>query len=260
MADEHKDPGASGPSDSLHHKERAERGNITDKEMHKVHAQLMREKAEPTEGFPPTPIYILFIFAITTFWGGWYMAQNNKDFRADVFDPEFQVGGPPPEPPPYDPIAKGARLYSSQCATCHQSDGQGVPGVYPPLTGSSWVLDSRVKPTAILIHGLNGPIEVLGNTYNGNMPAVGDWSDRDISAVLTYIRQAWGNTAEGISEEQVAEARDRYAGRRSPWTADELLALDPLTTPYVDPTADTGEGGGEGGNADAGADEVGGAE
>ncbi|MEM0966140.1 MAG: cytochrome c [Verrucomicrobiota bacterium] len=218
---------------ALKHEPRSEKSPLSDPEMQDVHAQLMREKEEPREGFPPVPIALLFLFSIVIFVCGIYMGKNSAGFRWDVYDPNFDPAmlGQVQEAPAFDPIARGERVFSQQCAQCHQGTGMGVPGVYPPLVGARWVVENRVKPTAILINGLVGEIEVMGNVYNGNMPAfAGILSDRDIGAVLTYIRQAWGNDAGPISEEQVAEARALYGSRASPWGATELLDLPELET------------------------------
>jgi len=198
-----------------------------------VHAQLMREKEEPREGFPPVPIALLFLFSIVIFVCGIYMGKKSAGFRWDVYDPNFDPASlnVVKVAPPFDPIARGARVYSQQCAQCHQGSGMGLAGVYPPLVGSEWVLDSRATPTAILINGLNGKIIVKGNEYNGNMPAFAEiLSDRDIGAVLSYIRQEWGNDAGLISEEQVAEARSLYASRAAPWAGDEVKGIPELQT------------------------------
>jgi hypothetical protein len=84
---------------------------------------------------------------------------------------------------------------------------------------------------------------VKGNVYSGNMPAFGGLlSDRDLGAVLTYVRQAWGNGAGPITEEQVAEARARYGDRASPWQAAELRDLAELETVAAVPeTEEVGE-------------------
>lgn len=210
-----------------------DKGTLSDPEVQKVHSQLMREKEEPSEGFPPLPIALLFLFAVITFVCGIYLGNNAAGFRWDVYDPNFDPAmlGVEVEPPPFDPIARGKKVYNQQCLQCHQDSGMGVPGAFPPLVNSSWVTDTRVVPAAILLDGLAGEIEVNGNIYNGNMPAFGGiLSDRDIGAVLTYIRQEWGNAAGPISEEQVAEARNLYGGRGAPWSADELLELPELQT------------------------------
>lgn len=211
--------------------------------MQNVHAQLMREKEEPREGFPPVPIFLLFLFAIVVFFCGIYMGERSGGFRWDIYDPNFDPAllSVEREAPAFDPIARGQRVYSQQCAQCHQSSGQGIPGVYPPLVGTSWVLETRRVPIAVLLNGLSGEIEVKGNTYSGLMPDFARLSDRDIAAVLTFIRQEWGNDAGPISEEQVAEMRDRVGGRASPWTSDEVWALEPLSTEFEEPADETPE-------------------
>lgn len=212
---------------------KAESGSYSDPEVQKLHAQVLREKEEPHEGFLPIPIFILFVFAIVIFYGGVYMGKNSAGFRWDVYDPNFDPASVAAASvaPAFDPIARGRRVYAQQCASCHQPDGSGVPGVYPPMFNSIWVTDSKIKPTAILLNGLIGEIEVAGNIYNGNMPAFGGiLSDRDIAAVLTFIRQEWGNQAPPISEEQVAEARAAIGGRTTQFTAPELLALPELAS------------------------------
>lgn len=215
-------PGSKNPKNEL--------GKISDREMQSVHAQLNREKAEPTEGFAPIPIFILFVFAAVTFWGGVYIGHNSGDFRWDVFDPNFDPAVAGEQTAfVFDPIARGRRLYSQQCSQCHQADGTGVRGLYPPLVGTEWVLGPKEVPTKILLHGLQGEIEVLGNTYSGLMPAFGPpglgLSSRDIGAVLTFIRQEWGNDAEPIDEEFVDQVLGEVGARTAPWTGEELRAV-----------------------------------
>jgi len=215
----------------LRREPRSEQSPLSDPDVQNVHAQLMREKEEPTEGFPPLPLALLALSSIVLFVCGTYLGVRSGGFSAFVYDPNYDpaTAAQGSEAPAFDPIARGERLYSQQCANCHQTNGEGLPGVYPPLAGSSWVNDSHVVPASILLNGLAGPIEVRGNQYNGVMPAFGGLlSDRDIGAVLTYIRQAWGNQAPAISEEQVAEARSLYESRSGPWSAEELLELPPL--------------------------------
>jgi len=216
----------------LRNEPRSDQSPLSDPDVQQVHAQLLREKEEPTENFPPLPIALVVLFSVVIFICGIYLGTRSGGFSAFVYDPNYDpvaAAAGAGEAPAFDPIARGERLYTQQCAQCHQGDGQGLPGVYPPLVGSSWVTDAHVIPASILLNGLAGPIEVRGNVYNGVMPAFGDlWSDRDIGAVLTYIRQAWGNQAPPITEEVVAEARSLYASRSGPWSAEELLALPPL--------------------------------
>ena len=212
-------------------KESLEKAGYQDRQMQRVHAQLMREKSEPTEGFSPMPIFTLFLFAVIVFWGGVYVTTYSGDFRWDVYDPHFQPDAAPREAPAFDPIARGRRVYTARCQQCHQADGQGTPGAYPPLVDTPWVLEDRERLVKILLHGLEGEIEVRGNTYNGAMPAFGpgglNIGDRDIGAVLTFIRQEWGNEADEITEEEVTSIREAV-GPRGVWNAPDLLADHPL--------------------------------
>jgi mono/diheme cytochrome c family protein len=215
-------------------RESLEKAGYQDKQIQDVHAQLMREKDEPTEGFTPVPLFTLFLFAIIVFWGGVYFTKYSGDFRWDVYDPNQRGESVVAEAPAFDPIARGSRVYRNRCAQCHQAEGQGVAGVYPTLVGTEWVTGSDERLVKILLHGLEGEIVVRGNTYNGAMPAFGpgpgglNIGDRDIGAVVTFIRQAWGNNAEAISEERVAEVREAI-GNRGPWDGAELLNLHPLS-------------------------------
>jgi len=114
------------------------------------------------------------------------------------------------------------------CFTCHQPNGQGISGQFPPLAGSDWVLGEKERLIKISIHGLMGEIEVNGVKYNNVMapPGIppGSLTDQQIADVLTYIRNEWGNSASAVSPEEVATVRltvmDRAAMQM--WTAAEL--------------------------------------
>jgi mono/diheme cytochrome c family protein len=90
-------------------------------------------------------------------------------------------------------VAAGGEVYGNVCAACHQADGQGQAGMYPPLAGAGGYYGSPQDHARILVHGLNGEIEVLGKKYNGAMPAQGYMSDYELAAVATYVRHSWGN-------------------------------------------------------------------
>jgi len=114
------------------------------------------------------------------------------------------------------------------CFTCHQPNGQGISGQFPPLAGSDWVLGEKERLIKISMHGLMGEIEVNGVKYNNVMapPGIppGSLTDQQIADVLTYIRNEWGNSASAVSPEEVATVRltvkDRAAMQM--WTAAEL--------------------------------------
>ena len=120
-------------------------------------------------------------------------------------------------------LVNGRAAFVRVCAVCHQVTGQGVPGVFPPLVGSHLVTaaDPGVA-IRIVLHGLQGPIEVKGQTYNSAMPPQGPLlKDRDIADVLSYVRSSWGHSAPEVTEEQVKTVR-RTVKRDTMWTWPEL--------------------------------------
>ena len=105
-------------------------------------------------------------------------------------------------------LSLGQRVYASRCASCHQSAGQGVSGVYPPLADADWVTGDKSRLIDLILNGLSGEIEVRGIIYNGAMPPwASTLNDAEIAAVLGHIRSSWGNTAEPISAREVNAAR-----------------------------------------------------
>ena len=116
--------------------------------------------------------------------------------------------------------------YAEVCQVCHQANGMGLEGAFPPLAGSEWVNGPAIVPIAIVLKGLQGEIVVKGKTYNGAMMA---WesvlNDDDLAATLTYARSQWGNRAAPVTAAQVRAARARFASRTTPWTATEVRAL-----------------------------------
>lgn len=212
-----------------------EQAGASDESLQRVHSILLREKPEPSEGFSPMPLFLLgfistMIFLcsiyIVHYRGGLELGLETASMIYDErFDPAKAAGAGAAQELTLDDIIRlGRRVYTQQCALCHQANGMGVPGVYPPLVGSDWVVASEERLIRVLLHGLVGEIQVLGNTYNGNMPAFSALGDERVAQVLTYIRQDWGNAAEPITTEQVRAARD-LAPRSAPWTQAELEAF-----------------------------------
>ena len=123
-------------------------------------------------------------------------------------------------------LPDGKQVYATTCAACHQATGEGVSGVFPPLAGSEWVAGDEAKLARIILHGVTGPIEVAGETFNGMMPPWGGtMKDADIAAVITYVRSAWGNKAAPVTAATVASVRAANSSRTTPWTAAELEAV-----------------------------------
>ncbi len=202
-----------------------------------MHAPIMREKMEPRDGHEPMPLWMIWACAALLFWGGWYLATYSGGFQGLTLDENppsrFTASGAPP-----DAATMGGRLFFS-CRSCHQGNGQGIPGAIPPLAGSDWVVGNPARVKRIVLHGLQGPIAVNGETYNSVMPSFASYNDQQLAAVLTFIRTnaAWGNRAEPISPESVAATRAATRNRTKAWTADELNAILADDLPATPPTS-----------------------
>ena len=103
----------------------------------------------------------------------------------------------------------GREIYEKHCLACHQIDGSGVPGFYPPLSKTEWVTGDKERLIEILLRGLSGKIEVNGESYNQEMASAEFLTDTEISAVLTYIRRSFGNDSDEITSEEVSHVRTK---------------------------------------------------
>ena len=219
------DPNRPG-SDELQSHLEGEGLNVRD-----VHGAILREKDDPRDGYEPIPLWLVSFFMALVFWGGAYLAFNSGGFESTVFNPSqvsWSGGGAVAKGPP-DPKVVGKRLFTANCVACHQATGLGVAGQFPTLVGSEWVLtegwhgDNHL--VSILLHGLQGAIQVKGDTYNGAMPPWKQLKDDQIAAILTYIRSEWGNNESPISAEQVAKIREETAAQTEPYTQAQLQAI-----------------------------------
>ena len=119
----------------------------------------------------------------------------------EVYLPEgsrIRIAEPPPSAAPpaktkKELLERGKGVYAANCAACHQANGQGIPKAFPPLVRSDYLNADKVRAIRTVTGGLQGPITVNGEKYNGVMPA---WtlSDEDVAAVLSYIYGSWGNS------------------------------------------------------------------
>jgi mono/diheme cytochrome c family protein len=195
--------------------------------IQELHAPIMREQAEPRDGFEPVPSVFVPLFGALIFWAGFFFATHFRDFNPNALsqDPTpVAAEGPEKE---LTPVEKGAKIFAGTCASCHGGDGSGAS--CPPLAGSEWVQErSAGVIVRILLNGAEGPIEVIRKQYSASMKLADPLSDADAAAVATFVRQAWGNKAHqagDITPQYVQAVRKNIAGRATQWTAGELKAI-----------------------------------
>lgn len=221
-------PSDDASQDPIRSRPTLEQGELADASIHTVHSTVRSEGAEPHEAMRPIPILVIFLFSALMFWGGLYIQRYSGNYRADIFDHNWTpTSAAQAVEKPFDPLIEGAKLFSRNCQQCHQQTGKGVHGVYPPLDGSEWVQGVPERIVKVLLFGMSGTVTVAGETVTGNMPSVGHLKDRQIAAVLSYIRQAWSNKAEAVPEELVTKLRAETQ-RTKPWKPEELLAEHPF--------------------------------
>jgi mono/diheme cytochrome c family protein len=129
---------------------------------------------------------------------------------------------------PLTPAQIGQKLYGQNCASCHQPTGVGQPGQYPPLAGSEWVSGPKDRLTLILLAGISGPLTVKGTTYSANvMPGWATaFNDEKMASLMTYIRSAWGNTADEVKTDEVTAARAKFSSTMgSPCSESQLMQV-----------------------------------
>jgi len=101
----------------------------------------------------------------------------------------------------------GKIVYMQFCLSCHMENGEGVPGLYPPLSQTKYVLGDKEWLIKNVLLGQQGPIEVKGQQYNNIMTKLDFLRDKQIAEVLTYVRSNFGNSASAVTEEEVQKVR-----------------------------------------------------
>jgi mono/diheme cytochrome c family protein len=188
--------------------------------------------SQPLLKEPAFPIWLIVFLTLLLYAVAVYFDGHGSGFHPQVYAPyssytqlaDLQITGPP------NPLEIGFRVYHKpSCVSCHQASGAGSPGQFPPLVGSEWVQEP--EPGRIIravLNGLQGPISVKNQQYNNAMVAWGGvFSDEEIAAVITYIRQNkdWGNNAPAVTADRVKAVREKIKGHPGPFTADELLKI-----------------------------------
>ena len=186
---------------------------LNDKELQRRAQQ--RETAEPSERSKPIPKLFLIFALAHVVWGAAYIVTTGPFGTATLGDQRTvaDLSGPAPGAAG---VVDGKKVFAVNCVACHQTTGKGLPGVFPPLDGSEWVTGEERTIVNILLHGVNGEMEVMGVTYKGAMPAFKQLSDAELAAVATYVRAEWSNKASPITP-QLFEAERKASTRTAPF-------------------------------------------
>jgi mono/diheme cytochrome c family protein len=196
-------------------------------------SQVNRE-SEPSVGFAPVPVVLFLLFGALFFAGQLYLDHYGGGFQAEVYQPYSSwkmVQDLQPKGEGDVLFAKGKKIFSDVgCVACHQANGMGVAGQFPPLAGSEWVLaPGPNRIIRIAQNGLEGPITVKGTTWSLAMPSglTANLSDEDFAALMTFVRgnKEWGNNASPVTPAEIKAVRDQTKDRQTPWHAEELLAI-----------------------------------
>ncbi len=141
-------------------------------------------------------IFLLLVVFILAACGG-SNTQNKKVQATDAAENRLETTVEHP----------GNEIYQSVCLVCHMADGSGVPGMHPPISESDYVTGDKERLIKVILNGMQGKVEVKGETYNSVMPPQAHLTDQQIADVLTFIRTNFGNEASEITKEEVSEVR-----------------------------------------------------
>ncbi|MEM7395802.1 MAG: cytochrome c, partial [Verrucomicrobiota bacterium] len=139
--------------------------------------------------------------------------------------------------------SQGKALYEGAggCAACHMPDGQGQPGVIPPLADSPWVFENPERLIAISLKGMEGPIRVKGKTYFGVMPPQLLFNDQQMADILNYVGSSWSNRSEAITADQVARVRKKWE-KKVIWSVKDVVKTYPFADAWKKDNGDGGAG------------------
>jgi mono/diheme cytochrome c family protein len=217
-------------------------------DVQQVHAAVQREKREPRVGAEPLSIWLIAIYGLAIFFGGAYLGRYSGNFSGEALDPYggepqgmTKAGGPQgaQQIAELSPRDRGKKIFSANCQTCHQANGLGVPGQYPPLAGSEFTNGGSRRMAMIVLKGLQGPVRVKGQQFGTAVMQPWDktLTDKQISEVMTYERSEWGNNASPVTPEQIAALRKELANHPESFTEHDILAAPDEDIPGGAPVA-----------------------
>jgi len=216
-------------------------------DVQQVHAAVQREKREPRVGAEPLSIWLIAVYGLAVFFGGAYLGRYSGNFSGEALDPYGgephamkKVAGPQgaEQVAELSPRDRGKKIFAANCQTCHQANGLGVAGQYPPLAGSEFTTGGSRRPAMIVLKGLQGPVTVKGQKFGTAVMQPWDktLTDQKIADVLTYERSEWGNSASAVTAEQIAALRKELANHPESFGEHDILAVPDEDLPGGAPT------------------------
>ena len=184
---------------------------------------------EPMATHSTVPMWLIALTLMLLFLGAVYFDHHSGWFNVKVYSPYVsaeQLEMYQPKSGAAAAAAQGKKVYEAVCGICHGVDGMGKPGQAPPVAGSEWVVTKGINRLVhIPLAGVSGTLTVEGKEWNLNMAAMGAalW-DADLAAVLTYMRNAWGNKAGEVTADDIKKIRAEIKGGQ-PVTGDQLKAM-----------------------------------
>lgn len=190
----------------------------------------MENGTEPKVRLNPAPLWAVTALGILVYALIVRSINSGADFDPNVygrFDEFSKVDLSHPKPVLPDWFIPGRKVYGTYCVGCHQGNGAGAPGQFPPLAKSDWVnVEGHNRLVRIVLNGLQGPVTVNGVEYNNAMLAWRDQlTDGDIANVISYVRNEWGNKGSAVTAAEVKTIRDATKDKGEQWTAPQLLQI-----------------------------------
>lgn len=186
--------------------------------------------SEPKVGLTPVPLWAVTLLGILVYALIVRSINSGGDFDPNVYGrfetpKEVQDGHPAVVLPVW--FVPGRKVYGTYCVGCHQGNGAGAPGQFPPLAKSDWVnVEGPNRMVRIVLNGIQGPLKVNGVDYNNAMLAWRDQlTDQDIANVISYVRNEWGNKGSAATAAEVKAIRDATKDKGEQWTEGQLLQI-----------------------------------
>jgi mono/diheme cytochrome c family protein len=216
-----------GPNDP-----RLDQAAVSDESLLDAHERKLGWHPDDGGRYRLLPIGILFMLSGLVLFSGTYLNRYAVHYNGLIYDENAKIVTGEAATAKVDPLVLGKIQFMAVCITCHQANGQGIPGTYPPLAGSEWVKGPSARVIRIVLYGLKGDVHVEGHDFNAAaMPVFGqvagsayNWSDEKIAAVLTYVRHEWGNDADPVTADEVV-AVHKAVGDRKEMTEPELESM-----------------------------------